>query len=168
MHVTDYLRTDLHVERAVLEAIGAEVIEARGPEEATLHHPASRATELRVVRSADQPNSELMFDTWHFFRERPDLEPLQTICERWNRAVQFSDGAAQPNGSLENDSIHHPMPPGTGSFGLERVAAFWRRRAHGHGSVPEIVSDELAARQADDAMVVAVRSLDSFLAGVPA
>jgi hypothetical protein len=78
--------------------------------------------------------------------------------------VQFSDGAAEPNGSLENDSIYHPMPPGTGAFDLEGVPRILATQ--GAWSPPEIVSDELAAREDDDAAVLSVRSLDSFLAGV--
>lgn len=66
--VTDYRGPDHEVERGVLEAIGAEVIERPGPEGATLRDLASRATEWRVVRRADQPRSGRIFDTWRFFR----------------------------------------------------------------------------------------------------
>lgn len=73
-----------------------------------------------IVREADRPNGGLLFDTWHFFRGRPDLELLRKIPGDRIFAVQINDAALTPVQSLWYDTLHRSIP-GEGTFDLAGV-----------------------------------------------
>lgn len=70
-----------------------------------------------IVREANSPNGGLLFDTWHVFGGRPDLDLLREIPGDRIFAVQISDAAQAPVQSLWYDTLHRRIP-GEGVFDL--------------------------------------------------
>ena len=73
-----------------------------------------------IVRDADRPNGGIVFDTWHFFRGDPDFDLLATIPGDRIYCVQIDDAAAQPRGSLRDDTKNRLLP-GDGDLDLARA-----------------------------------------------
>ena len=117
-----------------------------------------------IVRLADRPNGGLLFDSWHFFRGDADLEALAAVPGERIFAVQLSDGTAEPVGHWYEETMHHRLLPGDGAFDL--VAAV--RVLAGTGALtligPEVISDELHARSADESAALAAERLEALWA----
>ncbi|MGF7237109.1 MAG: sugar phosphate isomerase/epimerase family protein [Frankia sp.] len=92
-----------------------------------------------IVQAADRPNGGLLFDTWHFFRGNPDFATLEELPGERIFAVQVSDGAAEIQGSIGQDTLNRRLP-GDGCFDLARVLRTLDRIG-GLGWVgPEVIS----------------------------
>ncbi|MGH2884592.1 MAG: sugar phosphate isomerase/epimerase family protein [Solirubrobacteraceae bacterium] len=101
------------------------------------------ATAWEVVRTADRENGGLVFDTWHYFRGTRDDRLLEEIPGECIFALQISDAAAEPQGSLLNDTLRHRRLPGEGTFDLAAVLTIVARK---HGLAPwgvEVLSEDL-------------------------
>lgn len=101
------------------------------------------ATAWEVVRAADRGNGGLVFDTWHYFRGTRDDRLLAAIPGERIFALQISDAAAEPQGSLLNDTLRHRRLPGEGTFDLAGVVTILARK---HGLAPwgvEVLSEDL-------------------------
>jgi 4-hydroxyphenylpyruvate dioxygenase len=101
------------------------------------------ATAWEVVRTADRPNGGLVFDTWHYFRGARDDALLEAIPGERIFALQISDAAAEPRGSLLSDTLRHRRLPGEGAFDLAAVVPIVARK---QGLPPwgvEVLSEEL-------------------------
>jgi sugar phosphate isomerase/epimerase len=116
-----------------------------------------------IVRLAGQPNSGILFDTWHFFRGAADFDALRSIPGDRIMAVQISDAATNLNGSLWNDTIHHRRLPGTGSFDLEQAIQVLDSMGALRCVGPEVLSDELNTLTPIEAAQAAASSVDSLL-----
>jgi sugar phosphate isomerase/epimerase len=117
-----------------------------------------------IVRLADRPNGGILFDTWHFFRGSGGLELLETLPGDRIMAVQISDADPEVVGSLWNDTLHHRRLPGDGCFELERAIAILDRIGGLNWFGPEVISDDLHALPAAEAVRVATTRLDELLA----
>ena len=73
---------------------------------------------MAVVSAADRPNGGLAFDTWHYLRGARDDALLDQIPGDRIFVVQINDAAAEPVGSLLNDTLNHRRMPGEGDFDL--------------------------------------------------
>jgi sugar phosphate isomerase/epimerase len=120
------------------------------------------ATAWDIVRRADRPNGGLLFDSWHFFRGRADLEALAAVPGDRIFAVQLSDGTAEPVGHWYDETMHHRLLPGDGAFDL--VGAVRVLAATGALTLigPEVISDELHARSAHEAAALAAERLEAL------
>jgi sugar phosphate isomerase/epimerase len=101
------------------------------------------ATAWEIVRSANRDNGGLVFDTWHYFRGTRDDRLLEDIPGERIFALQISDAAAKPQGSLLNDTLRHRLLPGEGTFDLAGVLPIVARK---HGLGPwgvEVLSEDL-------------------------
>jgi sugar phosphate isomerase/epimerase len=102
------------------------------------------ATAWGIVQAADRPNGGIMFDTWHFFRSTADFSALERLPGDRIFGVQVSDGAADVQGSLNEDTFNRLLP-GDGVFDLARVVGVLDRIG-GLGWVgPEVLSPVTAA-----------------------
>jgi len=82
---------------------------------------ADLATAWDVVRLADRRNGGLVFDTWHYFRGRRDDALLASIPGEKIFVVQVNDAAAEPVGTLVEDTWSRRRLPGDGEFDLAAV-----------------------------------------------
>jgi sugar phosphate isomerase/epimerase len=121
------------------------------------------ASALAVVGPAGFESAGIVFDTWHFYRGRPDFELLSTLTHGEIKWTQISDAAAEPQGSLWEDTVKHRRHAGDGAFDLARVV----QCLDGIGALdwygPEVISTELQALSATEAGRLAGRRLDEFL-----
>jgi sugar phosphate isomerase/epimerase len=117
-----------------------------------------------IVRRAGRDGGGLTFDTWHYYRGRPDDALLRTIPGDRVFQVQFADAARALNGTLVNDLLHHRMFPGEGEFPLGDVAA----TLAGIGGLTavgvELFSDAIDAMPASEAGARVGASLRALLA----
>jgi sugar phosphate isomerase/epimerase len=97
------------------------------------------ATASGIVEAADRLNGGLMFDTLHFYRGNPDFSVLEGVPGERIFAVQVSDGAAEVQGSLAEDTLNRLMP-GDGSFELTRAIAALDRIGGLRWVGPEVIS----------------------------
>jgi sugar phosphate isomerase/epimerase len=101
------------------------------------------ATAWEIVRGADHPSGGLVFDTWHYLRGARDDALLEAIPGARIFAVQINDAAAEPVGSLLQDTWRHRRLPGEGSFDLAGVLPILARKA-GIGPLGiEVLSERL-------------------------
>jgi sugar phosphate isomerase/epimerase len=108
------------------------------------------ATAWEIVRSANRDNGGLVFDTWHYFRGTRDDRLLENIPGERIFALQISDAAAKPQGSLLNDTLRHRVLPGDGTFDLAGVLPIVARK---HGLGPwgvEVLSEDLWRRSPEE------------------
>jgi sugar phosphate isomerase/epimerase len=114
------------------------------------------ATAWEMVQAADRPNGGILFDTWHFTRSGSSLETLAEIPGDRIFAVQVSDTAPEPSGTIFDETLHRRRLPGDGSIDFPAVTAVLRR-IDALGLVgPEVLSDEQRALPAAKAAALAV------------
>ena len=101
------------------------------------------STAWEVVRVADRANGGLVFDTWHYLRGARDDALLEEIPGDRIFALQISDAAATPVGSLLNDTLRHRRLPGEGDFDLAGVLAILARKDLAAPPGIEVLSEEL-------------------------
>lgn len=106
------------------------------------------AAAWRLVQLAQVPTIGLVLDTWHYFRGTPDDALLAAVPGERIGAVQVSDAAAEPNGGLETDCLHHRLPSGDGAFPLDRVLRVLQATGGLHDVGPEVFSDAFDGRPA--------------------
>jgi sugar phosphate isomerase/epimerase len=100
-------------------------------------------TAWRIVSAADRANGGLVFDTWHYLRGARDDALLEQIPGDRIFVVQISDAAAEPVGSLLNDTLNHRLMPGEGDFDLAGVLPIVARKDGVGAPGIEVLSQEL-------------------------
>jgi sugar phosphate isomerase/epimerase len=73
-------------------------------------------TARAIVEHAGQPNGGLCLDIWHFARGGIDFEKIRSLPTSMINSVELDDAAAEPHGSLWEDTLYHRLYPGEGSF----------------------------------------------------
>jgi sugar phosphate isomerase/epimerase len=69
-----------------------------------------------IVERAGQPNGGLCLDIWHFMRGGIDFAKIKSLPATMINSVELDDAAAEPKGSLWEDTLFHRLYPGEGSF----------------------------------------------------
>jgi sugar phosphate isomerase/epimerase len=77
----------------------------------------------RVVKEADAPNGGILFDFWHFFRSKPDVELLESIPTAKIHAVQACDAMlTRGEGRTQlQDCLEDRLPLGWGEFPVDDI-----------------------------------------------
>ncbi len=73
-------------------------------------------TAKAIVERAGQPNGGLCLDIWHFMRGGIDFAKIRSLPPTMINSVELDDAAAEPKGSLWEDTLFHRLCPGEGSF----------------------------------------------------
>ena len=114
------------------------------------------ASAWAMVQAADRPNGGILFDTWHFTRSGSSLETLAAIPGERIFAVQVSDTAPEPSGTIFDETLHRRRLPGDGSIDFPAVASVLRRIGALGLVGPEVLSDEQHALPPAQAAALAV------------
>ena len=122
------------------------------------------ATAWQIVTAADRPNGGLAFDTWHYLRGRRDDALLEQIPGDRIYVVQINDAAAEPIGSLLNDTLNHRLMPGDGAFDLAGVLPIIARKPGVGPAGIEVLSRELWERSPAEVGRASREGLDTALA----
>ncbi len=103
------------------------------------------ATAWEIVRLAGRPNGGILLDVWHHRRSTSNDNALAAVPSERIMSIQLADGAAEPEGALEEDILRRRMP-GEGDF---RVVELVRRLARAGVRAPVGVEtwDEELLRQ---------------------
>jgi sugar phosphate isomerase/epimerase len=73
-------------------------------------------TARAIVERAGEPNGGLCLDIWHFVRGGIDFAKIKMLPATMINSVELDDAAAEPKGALWEDTLHHRLYPGEGSF----------------------------------------------------
>lgn len=130
--------------------------------------PWSRIPDLetawQIVRGADQPNSGITLDVWHYFRGSPDDRLLRTIPGDRILAVQLSDAPALAEPDLVQATLHDRLLPGDGELDLDAVLAALEHTGVLCPIGVEVFSDALRALPASEVARMAGDSARRVLA----
>jgi sugar phosphate isomerase/epimerase len=124
------------------------------------------ATAWQLVQAADRPNGGILFDTWHFTRSGSTLETLAAIPGDRIFAVQISDTAPEPSGTIFDETLHRRRLPGDGVIDFFAVGEVLRRIGALGLVGPEVLSDEQRALPPAQAAAIAVERSRAVL-GLP-
>jgi sugar phosphate isomerase/epimerase len=156
---------------ALSDALGEFALRARrrGLSTAFEFMPISSVPDLaagwRIVAPLESAGVGLTFDTWHYFRSRPDPALLATIPPARILEVQLADAMLALRGaSLTEDLLRFRMLPGDGELDIAGVVAILRRIGAWRSVGPEVFADAMDALAPQEAARRAARSLDRFLA----
>lgn len=99
------------------------------------------ASAWAIVEGANQPNSGILIDTWHFFKGAPDFELLKSIPGERFVTMQICDGLKrQISGSLLEDTGKHRLFPGEGELPVVELLQVLFAKGHIRSIGPEIFS----------------------------
>jgi sugar phosphate isomerase/epimerase len=114
-----------------------------------------------IVRDADRANAGIIFDTWHFFQGRPDLELLLSIPGDRIGGVQLSDGIpGEFVEGLVKDTFRHRLRPGEGRFPLDELCRVLVDIGGWRSAGPEVLASDLFALSPDDNIAAATAAFD--------
>jgi sugar phosphate isomerase/epimerase len=119
-----------------------------------------------IVQGAGRPNGGLLVDSWHLFRSGSTLEQLARIPGSAVLGVQIDDAPAEPDGDLEDETMHRRRIPGDGGLDLEGFVRVLREIGSPAPIGVEVFADDLAGlpvaevaqRTADGTRAVIARS----------
>lgn len=115
-----------------------------------------------LVETINSPNLGLTFDTWHFWRAKPDLELLAQIPADKITEVQLADAKKELIGDMLNDLLHHRLLPGEGDFDLASTVKVLREIGAYKSVGPELFSDAMDKLGHEDAGRILGKNLDKW------
>jgi sugar phosphate isomerase/epimerase len=130
--------------------------------------PISSITDLRagwdVVNRVNTKNVGLTFDTWHYYRSKPDAALLAQIPIEKIFEVQLADALPQiQGGDLVTDLLQFRLPPGDGSFDIKSLLDILRKNGVISSIGPEVFAKAFDDMTALDAGRKAGASLSRWL-----
>jgi sugar phosphate isomerase/epimerase len=122
------------------------------------------ATAWPIVRGASRANAGLCFDTWHYFRSKPDDALLQSIPGEKIFEVQLADALIKLQGKdLTDDLLRFRRLPGEGELPIARVVPILKQMNAWQSVGPEVFADAMDALPAREAGAQAGRALARWL-----
>ncbi len=159
-----------HPREVLVERFGAfaDRAKARGLRVTLEFMPISSIPDLAtgwpIVQGANRSNAGLCFDTWHYFRSKPDDALLQTIPGEKIFEVQMADALIKLQGKdLTEDLLRFRRLPGEGELPLARVVPLLKKMGAWQSVGPEVFADAMDALSARDAGTQAGRALTQWL-----
>ncbi|MDX2266199.1 MAG: sugar phosphate isomerase/epimerase family protein [Hyphomicrobiales bacterium] len=105
-----------------------------------------------IVKAVNSPALGLTFDTWHYFRSKPDDALLRTIPGEKIFEVQLADAKQALRGAnLVEDLLRYRMLPGEGEFDIKGVVSILRDIGAYRSVGPEVFADAMDALPAIEA-----------------
>lgn len=74
---------------------------------------------MAVVRDAGAPNGGLFLDIWHVLRGKSSISDITKLKASDIISVEINDAKKEIQGDLWNDTLHHRVLPGEGSFDIK-------------------------------------------------
>ena len=114
-----------------------------------------------IVEQANRANAGLTFDTWHFFRSRPNFELLAQVPGDKIFEVQLADALTELQApSLTEDLLRFRRLPGEGQLHMARVVSALKQIGAWRSVGPEVFADAMDALEATEVGARCGRSLD--------
>ena len=147
-----------HEPKALSDALGEFALRAgrRGLRTAFEFMPISSVPDLAVGWAIVEPLGSagvgLTFDTWHYFRSRPDPALLGMIPGARILEVQLADATRALRGrDLTEDLLRYRMLPGEGELDIAGVVPILQRIGAWRSVGPEVFADAMDALATDEA-----------------
>jgi sugar phosphate isomerase/epimerase len=123
------------------------------------------AAAWRIVQPLGSEGVRLTFDTWYYFRSKPDAVLLASIPAARIGEIQLADADQALRGKdLTEDLLRFRKLPGEGELDLKSVTDILKRMGAWSSVGPEVFADAMDALPAMEAGTRAGQSLDRFLA----
>jgi sugar phosphate isomerase/epimerase len=123
------------------------------------------AAAWRIVQPLGAEGVRLTFDTWHYFRSKPDAALLASIPADRIGEIQLADADRALRGKdLTEDLLRFRKLPGEGELDLKSVTDVLKRIGAWRSVGPEVFADAMDALPAGEAGTRSGQSLDRFLA----
>ena len=120
-------------------------------------------TAVDIVRRAGAPNGGINVDAWHLVRSGTDLAGLADIPGELILGVQLDDGPAAAEDNLVEATLHHRALPGEGQFDLVGLVRTLVATGTTAPLGVEVFSDDLQARPAAEAAMLAADATRAVL-----
>ncbi|MBC8050470.1 MAG: sugar phosphate isomerase/epimerase [Chitinophagales bacterium] len=154
----------------LIDALGrhTEQAQKRGLKVTLEFMPISGIFDLKpaweVVKAVNSPTLGLTFDTWHYFRSKPDDALLRTIPGEKIFEIQLADAKQALRGTnLVEDLLRYRMLPGEGEFDIKGVVSTLRDIGAYRSVGPEVFADAMDALPAIEAGRKCGVSLTKFI-----
>jgi sugar phosphate isomerase/epimerase len=155
-----------HEPKALSDALGEFALRAarRGLRTAFEFMPISSVPDLaagwEIVAPLGSAGVGLTFDTWHYFRSRPDPALLATIPGARIHEVQLADATRALRGrDLTEDLLRYRMLPGEGELDIAGVVPVLREIGAWRSVGPEVFAEAMDALPTQDAARRAAQAL---------
>jgi sugar phosphate isomerase/epimerase len=117
-----------------------------------------------IVQAVNRGNAGLCFDTWHYFRSKPDDALLKSIPGERIFEVQLADALTSLQGKdLTDDLLRFRRLPGKGELPLARITPVLKSTGAWRSVGPEVFADAMDALNAAEAGRQAGQSLAQWL-----
>lgn len=144
-----------HAHGALVDSLGkfSEKAAANGLRVTLEFMPISSIQDLAaawaIVSEVSRANLGLCFDTWHYFRSKPDAALLETIPGGAILEVQLADALLALQGrDLNDDLLRFRRLPGEGEMDIASVVATLKRIGAWRSVGPEVFADAFDALDA--------------------
>jgi sugar phosphate isomerase/epimerase len=105
-----------------------------------------------LVSGANRANLGLCFDTWHYFRSKPDDALLLTVPAAKVFEIQLADAKLALQGrDLTDDLLRFRRLPGEGELPIARVVPLLKQMSAWRSVGPEVFADAMDALDAREA-----------------
>jgi len=111
-----------------------------------------------LVAAADHPAAGLVLDIWHVERGPNSLDDIARLPQQVVFAVELNDAAAEPVGTLYEDTVHHRLLCGQGTFDVRGFIHTVQGLGFQGPWGVEILSQEHRGRSLQQAVEVARRT----------
>jgi sugar phosphate isomerase/epimerase len=124
---------------------------------------ANAVSAWEVIEGAGQPNSDVLFDAWHWHRGGADIAMLSAVPPGAIRFLQLSDAAPVVSPDVGEESRHGRLLPGSGAIDLTGLLRGLTAAGHHPTIAVEVLSDELTAMDPRRAASLAASSTRQVL-----
>lgn len=121
------------------------------------------ANTMAIVEPGGRNNGGVLIDAWHMFRGGIDIAEIGRLPASRIISVELNDAAAEPIGDPWNDTLHHRLPCGEGSFDLAGFMGEIRKSGYRGPLAVEILSAVHRNKPLEEAVRLSFGSLQPFL-----
>ncbi len=118
---------------------------------------------MRVVTASGANNGGLLLDLWHMERGGVDFAAIAALPKGAIVSIEIDDAAADVVGDLWNDTLHHRLPCGEGSFDIPGFLQAVATAGYDGPVGVEIIARDHRKRPLREAAAIAIESARRFV-----
>jgi sugar phosphate isomerase/epimerase len=118
---------------------------------------------MSVVRDSGATNGGLFLDIWHIERGTSTMADIARLEASDIVSVEINDAAKEMVGDVWNDTLHHRLLPGEGTFAVQEFIDAVRETGYVGPWGVEILSKSWREKSLEEAAQVAIAAGRKFL-----
>lgn len=118
---------------------------------------------MQVVTASGASNGGLLLDLWHMERGGVDFAAIAALPKGAIVSIEIDDAAADVEGDLWNDTLHHRLPCGEGSFDIPGFLQAVATAGYDGPVGVEIIARDHRKRPLREAAAIAIESARRFV-----